>query len=81
MIFIKYNQPFFTPTLTKKVAQLTLGIYLIHPIYFLVLHRLGISEQTIHPAVSIPVSAIIVFILSLITAWAISKIPYVRRII
>lgn len=81
ILLMKMNQPIITPYITKKTAQLTFGIYLIHPIYFHIIRRLGFTEKTVFPAISIPISAIIVFLLSSITAWIISEIPYLRRII
>ena len=80
-LLMRISKPIISIPLTKKLGQLTFGVYLIHPIYFHLIRGLGINEKNIHPIVSIPVAAITVFILSLISAWAISKIPYIRRII
>lgn len=60
----------------RLLAPLTLGIYVIHPIWLSVTNKL-LSL----PIIGIPVTAIIVFLLSSISAWVISQIPLLKRTI
>jgi surface polysaccharide O-acyltransferase-like enzyme len=69
------------PVNVKKIAELTLGIYLIHPIFLDVLQYFGFSVGRFEPIISVPVITIIVFLLSAITARIILLIPYVKRVI
>lgn len=64
-------------------SKASFGIYLVHPIFIDVLYhgRLGfvLRGDVFHPAYMIPVVALIVYILSFITVFAVQKIPYLRR--
>lgn len=76
-----WTKPLVSERFTWTLALLTLGIYLVHPIFLEIIQYSGFGPLDIHPAVSIPVIALIVFFLSLVTAWGIHKVPYLRRII
>lgn len=66
---------------THRLADLTLGIYLVHPVAIEVLKRLGLSVSTSNVAFMLPLTSCAVFIVSAALAWAISKTPYLRRTI
>lgn len=64
--------------MTRRIAQVTLGIYVIHPFWMAVLASKGINGFFIHPVFGIPVTALSAFGLSLLTAALLSTIPFVR---
>ena len=66
---------------THKLAQLVLGVYLIHPIFIDIFKCFGISGLIFNPLISILLISFLVFVFSLITAKLISIIPYFNRII
>lgn len=72
-----------TPKVINTLSFTTFGIYVIHPFYILILSKQNIVKEFIfdHVAIAIPVFAIIVFILSAVTAYIISKLPIIKRII
>ncbi|NEO85394.1 MAG: acyltransferase family protein [Spirulina sp. SIO3F2] len=68
----RYNRP---------LAALTLGIYLIHPIFLETFNFLGYGAMAFHPLLSIPVITLVIFVLSAGIAWLMGQIPYVKRVI
>ena len=73
--------PIFSESLTQKIASLTLGIYLIHPIILDVINYKTPGTMAFNPVVSIPVIAIFIFGLSLLGVWIIDQLPYIKRTI
>ena len=61
------------------VSRITFGIYLIHPLFLMLLDWLKFSELSLTPILSVPVQAGIVFFCSFLVAWLISKIPLIGR--
>lgn len=61
------------------VSKITLGIYLIHPLFLMVLSRLDITTLSFTPILSVPVLAGAVFFCSFLAAWLLSKIPLIGR--
>ena len=62
----------------RAVSQLggcAFGVYLIHQLWVLVLQRLGVSLPALSPVLSVPLFALVLFLLSLPFAWLISLIP------
>jgi surface polysaccharide O-acyltransferase-like enzyme len=76
-----WKKPIFNEIFTKKLAALTLGVYLFHPIILDPLIAAGRGPMSFHPALSIPAITLFVFLLSLGVSWTISKIPYLNRTI
>ena len=84
MFFLKtWETPIFSESITRKISSLTLGVYLIHPIILNVINykALGLGAMAFHPVVSVPVIAFFVFATSLIGAWIIHQLPYIKRTI
>ena len=52
------------------------GIYLAHALVLYLLDRVNISYKLCIPVISIPVTALICFILTLGLVWVISKLPF-----
>ena len=49
-----------------RIAPLTLGVYVIHPLWLWALSELGMNGFFVHPIVGIPITAILVFSLSVL---------------
>ena len=76
----KINIPIFGLKVTKKISFLSFGVYLIHPIILEIIKPLGLWNN-LNAVVSVPLITSIVFLVSLLAVWGLSKIPYIRRII
>ncbi len=68
-------------SLTHKLAQLVLGVYLIHPVFIDIFKHFGIFRPTFNSLIAIPSVSFLVFVFSLIIAKLISMLPYLNRII
>lgn len=68
----------------SRISHLTLGIYLIHAgvlsLLIIVLSKSGITA-TDNPIIGIPIKFTITLFISLLAAWAINSIKYLRKII
>ena len=58
------------------VARISFGIYLVHDLFIMLLRALDITTLSFLPALSVPLLAAVVFLLSFATAWLLSKIPF-----
>jgi surface polysaccharide O-acyltransferase-like enzyme len=76
-----WTKPIINEKFTRTLSLLTLGVYLIHPLLLGTFGKHGFSPLNFNPAVSVPVIAIIAFSSSLICAWVIYQLPYLKRII
>jgi surface polysaccharide O-acyltransferase-like enzyme len=76
-----WTRPIVSERFTASLSLLTLGVYLIHPVFLDTVEYLGFGPLSFHPAVSIPAIACITFGASLIASFAISRVPHVRRVI
>jgi surface polysaccharide O-acyltransferase-like enzyme len=76
-----WTKPIGNAWLTEKLASLTLGIYLVHPVFLETIQYRWHGYHAVNPAISIPLVSLLVFTLSLGAAWAINKIPYIKRTI
>lgn len=76
-----WTKPIYSEKYTISLSSLTLGVYLIHPIFLNTIQYFGFDPLKYYPAVSIPVIVIFVFCSSLIASWLIYKVPYLKRVI
>ena len=60
-----------------RVGEYAMGIYLIHPLWILLLEKLGVNLLAFSPVVSVPFFAALLFFLSLPVVWLLDKIPVV----
>ncbi len=58
-----------------RLGGCAFGAYLIHQLWVLIFARLGISLLSLSPVLSVPLFALVFFLLSLPFAWLISLIP------
>jgi surface polysaccharide O-acyltransferase-like enzyme len=65
--------------LTQRIAPITLGIYVIHPLWLWGLAKFGITAFWSHPLVGIPLTTFLAFVLSALTAELLAGIPVLRR--
>ena len=65
----------------QRIAPVTLGVYAMHPLWIWALGKLGIDGFTIHPALGIPLTATLAFILSALSAALMSRIPLLKRVV
>ena len=64
----------------ERMADLTLGMYLIHPAVIMLLDRLfGLNTLTFDPRISIPVIAVLVFVISAALTAVIRAVPVIRK--
>ncbi len=76
LLNININEPIRKISL---VAPLTLGIYIIHPLFIESARYLGLKVENYNPILSIPLFTFIIFILSSFLIFILLKIPYIRR--
>lgn len=58
-----------------RLGTYAFGVYLFHQIWALLFQRLGISLLVLPPVVSVPLFAVVFFLLSIPFAWLLSRIP------
>lgn len=68
-------------SLFGKLSKYTLGTYLVHPVFVILLQKIGLSTQVSHPLLIVPVMTVLVFLLSFGTTFVFSRIPGVRRVV
>jgi surface polysaccharide O-acyltransferase-like enzyme len=68
-------------SLLQRIAPITLGVYAIHPLWMWALGRLGLNGFWVHPVVGIPVTATLAFILSVLSAALLARIPLLKRMV
>lgn len=79
LLLSRLDKPFLGRA-NRTIANLTLAIYLVHPV-FLDLFREAIHpDSSVRTAVLVPVTASVAFGLSLGCGWIGSRIPLVRRV-
>ncbi len=74
----------FNPAAARIVGAVTplvLGVYVMHPLWLMVLKDGGIDGFLVNPTVGIPVTTALAFALSLASARAIAAMPVLRRTI
>jgi surface polysaccharide O-acyltransferase-like enzyme len=82
-MIVKFTVPIVSPVMVRIrdfAGQYNYGIYLAHTLvlYFLD-DPFGISYKLCTPIISIPLTALICFILSLLLVWLINKLPLVGK--
>jgi len=77
----EFSVPIINKKITKNIALLTLGVYLVHPVFIEIVNRIGFRSELYNPILYVPMISVVVFVSSLVFAWVINKIPYLKRII
>lgn len=76
-----WSKPVYTETFTRKLALLSFGIYLVHPVVLEFINYHGHESLQFHPLLSLPALVAVTFALSCLAAWLIQQIPFLRRTI
>jgi surface polysaccharide O-acyltransferase-like enzyme len=61
-----------------RLAPLSFGIYLIHPLWLLLLAKVGIDGLLWHPAIGIPLTTMMAFALSAVSTALLLRLPFLR---
>lgn len=61
------------------IAPMTLGIYIIHPLFIESLRFIGLKVENYNPLLSIPIFTIFIFLLSYLIVLLLMKLPYIKR--
>jgi surface polysaccharide O-acyltransferase-like enzyme len=81
-IFQNVNVSETVRKIIENISKCSFGIYLIHDFMINIVNRyFGISWNTYNPIVSVPIICILVFLLSYIISFGISKIPIKKYIV
>ena len=65
--------------LIEHIAPITLGIYLVHPLWLSVLDKFGVTGILIHPLIGIPVTTLLTFLLSVLSSALLARVFILRK--
>ncbi len=68
-------------SIIAKIAQLIFGVYLVHMLVLKILSNFGINVSICNTFISIPIISLVIFLISLVIVFIISKIPILRKVI
>jgi len=74
-----WNRPLAGAHRTRQLSALTMGVYLIHPLFIEVLQRAGFGTLDFNPILSIPAVAAAAFAGALAVSYLIARVPLLRR--
>jgi surface polysaccharide O-acyltransferase-like enzyme len=72
---------FFPGKIVQQMAQASLGIYIVHPLFISAFERLGLNASILHPVVAIPMLSGLVAAISWAAVALMSRIPCLRRVV
>lgn len=80
-VFIFFTKKSMTISgdLIQRVAPITLGIYLVHPLWLSLLDKFGVTGALIHPLIGIPVTTLLTFLLSVLSSALLARIFILRQ--
>jgi surface polysaccharide O-acyltransferase-like enzyme len=82
MLLVKKASKYIKPSkFISSWSALSFGILLVHPVFIDILKLLGIRAMSIDSLFSIPLMATLVYVLSLLAAMIIRRVPLIKRII
>lgn len=59
-----------------RVARITLGVYLVHDFFLMLLDFFGVTVMSFAPVAAVPLLTALVFLLSFAVAWLLNKLPF-----
>ena len=80
-LFIQNNTSKKNSKLLGLLSAITLGIYLIHPIFIVLCGKIGLEPGSFTAIISIPVITVLVTLASGLVAFVLSKIPVVNKLV
>lgn len=63
------------------LSRYAFGVYLVHDLFNMLLHRFGVTALSFSPILSVPLLAVTVFLCSLLASALLHKIPLLRKYI
>gem|GEM_PF-181624 len=75
----RFTEPILGKRWTSRAANLTFGIYLVHPAILKLMESWGITATMMHPIIAIPLTAGSAFLLSGLATAALAALPGLRR--
>ncbi len=78
-IFLLFTKISISLGALQRIAPITLGVYVIHPLWLWFLAKFGITGFLVHPLVGIPTTTILAFALSAMSAALLVNIPVLKR--
>ncbi|WP_023639680.1 acyltransferase [Dickeya zeae] len=72
---------YINPEKLKFLSEISLGIYLIHPIFVELFYYLASRRWMVQSVITIPLISAIVFLCCVISVFFIKKVPYLRRVV
>lgn len=85
-VFLWFQNTFRNRTFSEKATRVirtlsaySFGVYLVHDLFNMLLHRFGITALSFLPAVSVPVLTVAVSAASILTVALLHKIPLFKR--
>jgi len=80
LIFMKHKLTLLIPPgLLQHIATVSLGVYVIHPLWFWLLGKFKITPFLIHPLIGIPITTLLAFMLSVLSASLMARIPFLKK--
>lgn len=70
-----------TPALSRRLARLTLGVYLVHPVPLELLQHAGLDPLNVHPGIYIPTAFLLATGLSAVGVLVLQRIPILARVV
>lgn len=80
-MFSKIQLSSNTSQTVNLLANLSLGAYLSHDLVNIAFNKIGLTASLFNPILSVPIISILVFIISYLIAYLISKIPILNKYI
>lgn len=65
----------------SNCAAYSLGVYLVHPLWVLILRNAGINTLVCNSILSVPMISIVVYVLSMVTVWVIKKVSVLKWLV
>jgi surface polysaccharide O-acyltransferase-like enzyme len=68
-----------TKSIIFTLSRYSFGIYLVHDLFNQIFSKIGFTPTYFNPILTIPLRAIITFLLSFLIIWVLDKIPFIRK--
>lgn len=80
LLFVKQKLTLLIPHgLVERIANVSLGIYVVHPLWFWFLAKFKITPFTIHPLIGIPMTTLFAFTLSALSVSLMALFPPLKK--
>lgn len=74
---VKFSQK--SRKVITKLAELSFGMYLVHDFVNIALKLIGVTPTMFQPLLAVPLQAAVVFSVSFVIIWIMSKIPFAKK--